>query len=133
MGLIAGEAEARAGEVGGEERSAGKMIDVNEYFRLNVKKHAAMAWRGYQSRGKGALVARIQVSGDDVNAAVIDQSLEYLSDTDPLIKRDSVVAEEVRIYNPETEIVVLVIWADGAVSIARTGQIPEHFFLASEH
>lgn len=35
------------------------MIDVNQYFRVNLKKHAAMAWKGYQSKGRGAIVARI--------------------------------------------------------------------------
>lgn len=30
------------------------MIDVNEYFLdlMNIKKHAAMAWKDYQSKGR---------------------------------------------------------------------------------
>lgn len=37
------------------------MIDVIEYFRESAKKHAAMARKGYQSKGKGAVVARIHL------------------------------------------------------------------------
>jgi hypothetical protein len=51
------------------------MIDVNEYFRENTKKHAAVAWKGYQSKGKGAVVARIHFPDNDASKAVIGESL----------------------------------------------------------
>jgi hypothetical protein len=40
--------------------------------------------------------------------------------------------DEVRICDPKTEVAVLTIWPDGAVSICRSGPHPEHFFHASD-
>jgi hypothetical protein len=109
------------------------MIDVNEYFRENTKKHAAVAWKGYQSKGKGAVVAKIHFPDNDASKAVIGESLEYLSENELLINGFSgAPVDEVRICDPETEIVVLVTWPDGGLSIERTGPIPEHFFQPSD-
>jgi hypothetical protein len=103
------------------------MIDVNEYFKENIKKHAAMARKGYQSKGKGAVVARIHFPDNDASKAVVGESLEYLSENELLVNGYSEPADEVRVANPD-EIVVLVIWPNEELSIGRTGPIPEHFF-----
>jgi hypothetical protein len=107
------------------------MIDVNEYFRENLKIHAAVAGKGYQSKGKGAVVARIHFPDNDASKAVVGESLEYLSENELLINGYSGPADEVRVADPD-EIVVLVIWPDGGLSIGRAGPIPEHFFRASD-
>ena len=108
------------------------MIDMKEYFRENIKKHAAMARKGYQSKGRGAVVARIHFPDNDASKAVVGESLEYLSESELLINGYSgAPIDEVRLCE-ETEIVVLVIWPDGGLSIGRTGQIPEHFFRAGD-
>jgi hypothetical protein len=109
------------------------MMDVHEYFRENTKKHAAAARKGYQSKGKGAVVARIHFPDNDASKAVVGESLEYMSENDLLI--NGLIGgpvDEVGRYDPRTEIVVLAIWPDGGVSICRTGPIPEHFFQASD-
>src|SRR5262245_49869299 len=104
------------------------MIDMKEYFRENIKKHAAAAWKGYQSKGRGAVVARIHFPDNDASKAVVDESLEYLSENELLINGFSgAPVDEVRVADPD-EIVVLVIWPDGGLCIGRTGPIPEHFF-----
>jgi hypothetical protein len=63
--------------------------------------------------------------------AVVGESLEYLSENELLINGYSGPADEVRVADPD-EIVVLVIWPDGGLSIGRTGPIPEHFFQPSD-
>jgi hypothetical protein len=112
------------------------MIDVQEYFRINTKKHAAMAWKGYQSKGKGGVVAKIHYEDGDDNAAIICEPLEYLSENDPLVRERGgwsvELTDEVRRYYPETEIVVLLIHPNGGETISRSGPLPEHFFLASD-
>jgi hypothetical protein len=51
----------------------GPPISDNE-AELQVLTQVAMAWEGYQSKGRGAVVARIHFPGNDASAAVIDQS-----------------------------------------------------------
>lgn len=112
------------------------MIDVIEYFRVNTKKHATMAWKGYQSKGKEVVVAKIHYEDDDDNAAIICEPLEYLSENDPLVRERGgwsvELTDEVRRYDPETEIVVLLIHPDGGETISRAGPLPEHFFQPSD-
>ena len=68
---------------------------------------------------------------------MIGQSLEYLSEND-LLTNGRIgayvegVADEVRRYDPETQVVVLAIWPDGAVGISSVGPLPKDFFLASD-
>ena len=109
------------------------MIDVNEYMRVNIKKHVAMAWKGYQSKGRGAVTTRIHFPDNDASKAVIGQSLEYMSENDLLINGYcgecvECLADEVRCYDPDTEVVVGAIWPDGNVSICRSGPLPKDFF-----
>ena len=109
------------------------MIDVNDYFRENIKKHAAKAWEGYQSKGRGAVVARIHFPDNDASKAVIGESLEYLSENELLINGWSgAPVDEVSLCDPETEVVTLAVWPDGGVSICRAGPLPEHFFQPSD-
>jgi hypothetical protein len=111
------------------------MLAVIEYFRVNTKKHAAMAWNGYQSKGKGVVIAKIHYEDGDDNAAIISEPLEYLSENDPLVRESGgwsvELTDEVRRYDPETEIVVLLIHPDGGETISRAGPLPEHFFQPS--
>ena len=110
---------------------------LTEYLRDNIQIHAAAAWKGYQSKGRGAVIARIYFPDNDASKAVIGQSLEYLSEND-LLTNGRIgayvegVADEVRRYDPETEVVVLAIWPDGAVGFSRVGPLPKDFFLASD-
>ena len=109
------------------------MIDVFEYFRENLKKHAAMAWKGYQSKGRGAVVTRVHFPDTDASKAMIGESLEYLSENDLLTNGYSgAPVDEVRLYDPETELVVLAIWPDGGMSISRTGPHPKEIFQAGD-
>jgi hypothetical protein len=108
------------------------MLDVKEYFRENLKIHAAVAQKGYQSKGRGAVVARIHFPDNDASKAVVGESLEYLSENELLINGFSdAVVDEVRVADPD-EIVVLVTWPDGGLTIGKHGPMPEHFFQASD-
>ena len=112
------------------------MIDVIEYFRVNTKKYAAMAWKGYQSKGKGVVVAKIHYEDGDDNAAIICEPLEYLSENDLSVREGGgwsvELTDEVRRYDPETEIVVLLIHPNGGETISRAGPLPAHFFQSSD-
>jgi hypothetical protein len=109
------------------------VIDVDEYMRVNLKKHAAIAWKGYLSNGRGAVITRIHFPDNDASKAVIGQSLEYRSEDDLLVNGCSGdPIDEVRRYDPRTEVVALAIWPDGGVSISRVGPLPKDFFRASD-
>jgi hypothetical protein len=102
-------------------------------MRVNLKKHATIAWKGYLSNGRGAVITRIRFPDNDAGNAVIGQSLEYLSENDLLINGLSgAPVDEVRRYDPRTEVVVLAIWPDGGVSISRVGPLPKDFFRAND-
>jgi hypothetical protein len=111
------------------------MTNVQEYIRDNVKTHAAAAWSGYQSKGRGVVVAKIHYEDNDDNAAIICEPLEYLSENDPLVKQRGgwpvELTDEARRYDPEKEIVVFVIQPDG-VTISRLGPLPLKQFYEDE-
>ena len=111
-------------------------MDMGEYINENIKTLAAMAWRGHQSEGRGAVVAHIHFADNDVNAAIVSQSLKYLSENDLSVKGRSgwpaALADVVRRYDPETEIVVLLIGPNEAMGISRVGPLPLKQFYEDE-
>lgn len=112
------------------------MMNMGEYVNENIKTLAATAWRGHQSEGRGAVVAQIHFADNDVNAAMVGQSLEYLSENDISVKGSSgwpaALADVVRRYDPETEIVVLLIGPNEAMGISRVGPLPLKQFYEDE-
>jgi hypothetical protein len=80
----------------------------------NIERISAVSWDGYQKAGRGAVL----IEGEEADEKRLQVGpLVYLSDTEAQEERGGWpvqdVADIVKIYDPENEVIVIVRWRNG--------------------
>ncbi len=91
-----------------------RYIVSQNLIAANVDRISAVSWDGYQKAGRGVVL----IDGEEADEKRFQVGpLVYLSDTEAQAERDGWpiedVADIVKVYDPESEVIVIVRWRNG--------------------
>jgi hypothetical protein len=120
---------------GGRIESIDNPADHQTFIRLQWPQFAALAWRKYQSQGRGAIVIDLQAAKK--SGANLDVPSFYVSDGSESLRSrggwpSPEIADTVNSYDPELDVVFLVIRLDGDCFCYNVSDEPEPRRAASE-
>jgi hypothetical protein len=103
-------------------------LNWQEFLATHCEQHAAVAWDGYMQKGRGVLVLNLAQAKLGVMGGEWAIPIEYIAEYDPVVDERGgwpveQVPDVIRRYDPQTEIVVLVIERDGAAHVTRIGNM----------
>lgn len=91
-----------------------RYIVSQNLIAANIDRISALSWDGYQKAGRGVVL----IEGEEADEKRLQVGpLVYLSDTEAQEERDGwpieEVAEIVKIYDPKSEVIVIIRWHNG--------------------